>query len=144
MQTASIVLGYIAVIGGLWFGAVPIAFHCQREKRKRELEHIERLRALELGRTLPQDVSWVSPVKLGAIIATVVPVGVFVPVWMATQLVGYHEIMWIAAAVVGLAAVLCGSILSGCSLQLEANPSESAAGKPYVEEDAYDVVGSRG
>ena len=52
---AGITLGFIAVVGGLLFGAIPIAFHFRHERRKRELEHIERMKALELGRTLPQD-----------------------------------------------------------------------------------------
>jgi len=48
------------------------------------------------------------------------------------------------AAMVGLAAVICGSILVGSSSKKAANSSDLAVGKPYVEEDAYDVVSSRG
>jgi hypothetical protein len=144
METAGLALGYIAVIGGLMFAAVPIAFHHQREKRKRELEHIERMRALELGRTLPQDVPWLSPTKIGALMGTIVPIGVFVPAWLATQLAGYHETIWVAAAMVGLAAVIGGSTLVVSSLKHEAGSSDADVTKPYVEEDAYDVVSSRG
>lgn len=144
MDVAGITLGYIAVIGGLLFGAIPITFHFRHERRKRELEHLERMRALELGRRLPQDEPWLSPAKIGALIGVVVPIGAFVPAWLTTQLAGYHETIWIAAAMVGLAAVICGSILVASSLKKEATPSESAFPKPYVEEDAYDVVSSRG
>ncbi len=93
---------------------------------------------------MPQDEPWFSPTKIGASIAILVPVGVFVPAWFATQLAGYHETIWIAAAMVGMAAVIGGSTLAGTAAKYEVGPAEPALDKPHVEEDAYDVVGSRG
>ena len=40
------------------------------------------------------------------------------------QLVGYHEEIWIAAAMVGMAAVICGSILAVTSLRKPRNTSD--------------------
>ncbi len=137
-------LGYIAVIGGLSFSTFCLLIHFHHERRKREMEHLERMRALELGRRLPQDEPWLSPSKIGALMGVVVPIGAFVPAWLATQLAGYHETIWIAAAMVGLAAVICGSILAASSPSKGETSSDAATAKPYVEEDAYDVVSSRG
>jgi hypothetical protein len=65
---------------------------------------------------------------------------------MASQSVGYHEAIWIAAALVGTASVICGTVLAGQVFALEKTPSPSqpADFKPQVEEDAYDVVSMRG
>jgi len=144
VEAAGLTLGFIAVIGGLAIAALAIVVRSGHDRRKRELEHIERMTALQLGRSLPQDEPWLSPMKLGALIAMVVPVAVFVPAWLSTELAGYHETTWVAAAMVGLGAVLSGSILAGTSLAHQAKSAEPAVDKPYVEEDAYDVVSSRG
>ena len=61
------------------------------------MEHIERMKALELGRTLPQDEPWLSPVRIAVLIGGVVPLGAFVTVGIATAAVGFHEAMWLAA-----------------------------------------------
>ena len=45
---------------------------------------------------------------------------------------------------VGIAGVICGPILVLTSAKKSAAPSESLETKPYVAEDAYDVVSSRG
>jgi hypothetical protein len=144
MDIAGIVLGFIAVIGGLAIGPFAIYYGGRQQLRKRQLEHIERMKALEFGRVLPQDESWLSPHKIGALIGVVVPIGAFVPAWLATQQAGYHETVWIAAAMVGMAGVICGSILVLSTPKSPADPSESRQDKPYVEDDAYDVVSSRG
>jgi hypothetical protein len=144
METAGLVLGYIAVIGGLLFGAIPIAFHYTREKQRREMEHLERMRALELGRTLPQDEPWWSPPRIAVLIGGAVPLGVFLSVGAATSFVGFHEGMWVAAAMVGMASVISGSILAGLSYNQRRTSDRPEVTKPYVEDDAYDVVSSRG
>jgi hypothetical protein len=144
MNVAGIVLGYIAVIGGLSIGAIAIILGIRHDRRKREMEHIERMKALEFGRTLPQDEPWLSPAKLAALIGGAVPLGVFVSVGTATSSSGFHDGMWIAATLVGTAAVICGTVLVTSLHKRDATSSESPSTKPYVEEDAYDVVSSRG
>jgi hypothetical protein len=144
MESAGLVLGFIAVIGGLSIGALAIILGIRHDRRKREMEHIERMRALELGRTLPQDEPWLSPAKLAALFGAVVPLGVFVSVGTATSSSGYHEEMWLAATCVGITAVISGATVACLSGRTRKASDSPAAVKPYIEEDAYDVVSSRG
>ncbi len=144
MNIAGIVLGYIAVIGGLSIAPLAIIMGIRHDRRKRELEHAERMRALELGRRLPQDEPWLSAGKIGALIAILVPVGAFGAAWQTSQVAGYHEDPWFASAGVGTVAVVCGSGLVAFSHRRDRTSSASLDTKPYVEEDAYDVVSTRG
>jgi hypothetical protein len=138
------VLGFIAVIGGLAIAPVAIVLTQRHERRKRELEHIERMRALELGRILPQDEPWWSPARIALLIGAGVPSVAYLSVGLASTSVGYHEGMWIAAAIVGMSGVISGSILAGQSLNRYKTSEPFDASKPSVEEDAYDVVSARG
>jgi hypothetical protein len=144
METAGIVLGFIAVVGGLAIAPLAIVLGQRHERRKRELEHIERMKALELGRTLPQDEPWWSPARIAWLIGAGVPLGAFLSVGLASRSVGYHEGMWIAAAMVGISGVISGSILAGQSLAHRKSSPGFDAAKPDVDEDAYDVVSARG
>jgi hypothetical protein len=143
MEIAGMVLGYIAVIGGLAIAPLSIVLHFRNEQRKREVEHIERMQALEFGRTLPQDEPWWSPLRISLVIGGAVPLGVFLTVGSATAAVGFHDGMWIAAAMVGMASVICGTILAGSNMRAKAS-SSFADSKPQIEEDAYDVASARG
>jgi hypothetical protein len=143
MEIAGIVLGFIAVIGGLAIAPLSIVLHLRNEQRRRELEHIERMQALEFGRTLPQDEPWWSPLRISLVIGGAVPLGVFLAVGSATAAVGFHDGMWIAASSVGMVSVICGSILAGSNKRAKAS-SSFADSKPRIEEDAYDVVSARG
>jgi hypothetical protein len=144
MEIAGMVLGYIAVIGGLAIAPLSIVLHLRNEQRKREFEHIERMQALEFGRTLPQDEPWWSPLRISLVIGGAVPLGAFLTVGSATAVTGFHDGMWIAAAIVGMVSVICGSILAGSSNKRAKASSSFADSKPQIEEDAYDVVSGRG
>jgi hypothetical protein len=144
MESAGLVLGFIAVVGGLAIAGTAIILGIRHDRRKREMEHIERMKALELGRTLPQDEPWLSPAKLAALIGGVVPLGVFVSVGTATTSSGFHDGMWLAASCVGMAAVISGATVACASGRTRKASDSAAAAKPYIEEDAYDVVSSRG
>ncbi|MDR3632376.1 MAG: hypothetical protein P4L84_00990 [Isosphaeraceae bacterium] len=122
---------------------VPVALGMKHARRERELEHAERMRALELGSTLPQDEPWWTPGRLGLALGLGVPLGVFACAALATAAEGYHAGIWLAAAVVGSAGVVWGSDLAARgSVSREAVPAYSV--KPSVEEDAFDVAGARG
>jgi hypothetical protein len=122
---------------------VPVALAMKHAKRVRELEHTERIRALELGRTLPQDESWWNPGRMGLALGLGVPLGVFACAAAATVADGYHAGVWLAAAVVGSAGVVWGSDLAaGKSAGVMNTPAYGA--KPIVADDAFDVVGARG
>ncbi len=137
---------------------LPVILRSRGERRKRELEHIERMRAIEVGRAFPGDVrfalsnipNWIVPHVVAVAVGAVVPIGVFVFAFLASLVVGYHREIWIAAGMVGLGAVIGGTVLRGrrsrkchrTARAEEAGPYWNS--KPNVEEDAYDVVSSRG
>ena len=138
--------------------ALPIFLRFRGERRKRELEHIERMRAIEVGRTFPGESRfglsniphWVVPHVIALAVGVVVPLGVFLFAFLSSLFVGFQKEIWIAAAMVGLGAVIGGASLAGSAFQ-KMPPSDEAEGagpawtsKPHVEEDAYDVVSSRG
>jgi hypothetical protein len=144
MSFEEAILAIGGMFGGLGIAVLAIAGHFRHERRKRELEHLERMRAFELGRTLPQDEPWLSPTRLAAMIGMGVPLGAFASAGIATIVGGFHEGMWIATALVGTASAIAGSVVAtqAQSRRKTSDPLESS--KPYVEEDAYDVVSSRG
>ncbi len=144
MEYAGLVLGFIAVIGGLAIGGLAIVLGIRHDRRKREMEHIERMKALELGRTLPQDQPWLTPAKLAALIGGAVPLGAFASAASATISSGFHVGIWVAASIVGTAAAICGACVADESGRSEKSADTSLDVKPYVEDDAYDVVSSRG
>jgi hypothetical protein len=144
MEIAGMTLGFIAVVGGLAIAPLSIGLHFRHERRKREMEHMERMKALELGRTLPQDEPWFSPLRIALLIGGAVPLGAFTSVGLATAAVGFHDGMWLAACIVGTASVISGSTLAVQSLKPRETALSPSDLKPYVEEDAYDVVSARG
>jgi hypothetical protein len=122
---------------------VPVALVTKHARTARQLEHAERMRALELGRTLPMDESWWSPPRICVAIGAGVPIGVFLAAWLASASVGYQDGIWVGAMGVGLAGVIGGSILSARYLA-QRERSQASYAKPVVDDDAYDVVGARG
>lgn len=144
MDPMAFIVASTAIVGGLGISGLAIVLGIRHDWRKRELEHMERMRAFELGRTLPQDEPWLSPPKIGAALAILVPIAAFFSSYAATETAGYHEPPWIATCMVGVAAVVCGSVLAASSTRKGATQSATATAKPIVEEDAYDVVSSRG
>jgi len=143
MDPMAFIVASTAIVGGLGISGLAIVLGIRHDWRKRELEHLERMRAFELGRTLPQDQPWLSPAKIGAALAVVVPIGSFFSAYAANEAAGYHEDPWLAACSVGVVAVICGSVLIALSSKKDPAPT-AAISKPAVEEDAYDVVSSRG
>lgn len=128
---------------------VPVVLVVKFERHKRAMEHAERMRALELGRTLPQDEPWLSPAKLSALIGVVVPISVFGIAWEACESIGYREEIFLFAGLVGVSGVICGTILAlkGFELRARAESSPSTAhslAKSHFDADAYDVSGARG
>jgi hypothetical protein len=122
---------------------VPTVLGIRHARHVRELEHAERMRALELGRILPQDESWWSPARICIAIGAGVPIGTFVSAWMASETLGFFEPIWASAGVVGLAGVISGTVLAGRYFASR-DRFARVADKPYVDAEAYDVVSSRG
>lgn len=126
---------------------VPVILGLKHSRTLREIEHAERMRALELGRTLPQDESWWTPPRICVAIGAGVPIGVFLCAWQA-HLTGHApaEIVFPVASAVGIVAVICGSLLAArhFSLRNQADTGGRLDAKYPVDADAYDVVSSRG
>jgi hypothetical protein len=125
----------------------PVALGLRHARLERELEHRERMRALELGRTHPKDEPWWTPARICVMIGAGVPVGVFFCAWMATMASGFHEIIWAMAGMSAMTAVICGSLLAAKHFAHRAHAESYVSGydaKPAFDADAFDVVGSRG
>jgi hypothetical protein len=139
-------LGFVLAFLGIGIAYLAIHLGIRHDKYKRELEHKERMRALELGRSLPGDTPWLSPAKLGLLIAGGVPIGIFTCASIVSVESGFHQDVWIAAGMVGLGGVISGTLLAGLSFARteEARPKAEYALKPEIAEDAYDVVSARG
>jgi hypothetical protein len=127
---------------------VPVILGIKYARYERELEHAERIKALELGRTLPKDEPWWTLPRIAVAIGAGVPVAVFFCAWQASVALGEPEhAAWIGASIVGLASVVCGSVLTGVHFFRRDRASERVDGlsaKPRFDADAYDVVSRRG
>jgi hypothetical protein len=147
------------MLGALFvFAALPIVLHFRGERRKRQLEHIERMRAIDAGRPYPGESKfglsglpqWIVPHIIAVSIGAVVPLGVFLFAFLTSLIVGFQKDIWIATGMVGLGSVICGTVLAGGAFQKMAPTDENAGfasyrnSKPHVEDDAFDVVSSRG
>lgn len=138
-----IVLGLAIVVG------LPVWMGIRHARHDRELQHAERMKALELGLLPPGEVSrpW-TPVRLAAAIGLWVPIAVFGGAFLAAM-GGYREPgPWWAAGAIGVAAVAGGTILL---LRLPAStepqrpdPIPRAPKLPVADPDAFDVAGRRG
>jgi len=126
---------------------VPVILGIRHARYEREMEHAERMRALELGRTLPRDEAWWTLPRIGVAIGAGVPASVFFCAWQASQTQADPKVAWVAASIVGLAAVVCGTGLSAWHFVRRDQAADNTGGfhaKPQFDADAYDVVGSRG
>ena len=130
--TAAVILG--AVVAIVWLGI-------RSEQRKRELEHAERMRAIEAGRPLPGDLPWWTPGRVAVAIGAGVPLGAFAVA--GSTVIGGDigpEFVWPSAGAVGVAAVICGTVLAA-RLPHPTSAPEGRAAKPYVDPDAFEVAG---
>jgi hypothetical protein len=126
---------------------VPIILVIRYERYKRELEHAERIKALELGRTLHGDDSWWTLPRISVAIGAGVPAAVFVCAWQASESLHDPEPAWISAGIVGTAAVISGSMLVAryyLRHDESAHDTRGLDGKSRIDADAFDVVSSRG
>jgi hypothetical protein len=143
-------ISLVAILGGF--------LHTRRE---RLLTHTERMKALELGRALPDDpatarikAAYVPPVSSEpanseALASKCYSTAVWVAFWGfgsgvgAVQAGGIAVAIAIAASVgaIGVTSIICGTILAA---RPPVAPAPAYSSKPTVEEDAFDVVSSRG
>jgi hypothetical protein len=140
--TATITLSFAVTL-------VPIVLAFRQSRRKLELEHAERMRAIELGRPFyrqgeREDETWTETARLAKAIGVVVPQGSLGCAFVASLILGVHQEIWIAAGMVGLAGVVCGWLLAAQIGGANQDARQAADLKPRVDEDAFDVVSARG
>ncbi len=140
-------LGFLLAFLGIGIAYSAVHLGIRLERTKRELEHKERMMALELGRSLPGDFPWLSPLRAGLLIAAAVPIGLFVSALLANLALGYKEAPWMMAGAVSLFAVVCGTVVTSLAFARQPHDLQHnavSAAKEQVEDDAYDVVSARG
>jgi hypothetical protein len=134
-----------------------MVIHYRAEHSKRKLEHIERMRALEVGRAYPGELKHTllnlpqrgMPYLMALGIGVVVPLGVIVCAFLATVIGGFYKEVWMASGMVGLGAVIGGTVLAAEAFKMTAASESANSGahvesKQFLDEDAYYVVSSRG
>lgn len=126
----AILVGMLAFAGSLvmtcvWWGL-------RHARIERELDHAERIRALEMGVLLPKDQPWWTPEKVAVAIGAGVPISAFVLTLSAAQSGAAGEAAWIAAGAVGVAGVICGTFLATRLPSHQTNPMAQFRQKPYV------------
>jgi len=125
---------------------VPIVLAMRFASRKREWEHLERMKSLELGVPVPGRECWLARTCIA--IGAVVPIGALFLAWTASESGSHEQGYWEAATTVGGLGVLCGTFLATRLLasrnRLQQVARDAAPVKPAYDPDAYDVVGRRG
>ncbi len=119
----------------------PAGMAFKHAAKLRDLEHAERMRALELGRFNPADGEWTTHGRIGAGIGVGVPIVAMIAAMVSSIEVGFHQEIWMFSGMVGTAAVIAGA-----SLAAKSRPDFTGepVAKPVYEPDAFDVVGTRG
>ncbi len=123
----------------------PTAIVFRHAQREREMEHAERMRALELGHKLPQDESWWTRPRITVLIAGVVPAGALGLAGFIHWFGGPHQDIWEGCCVVASLGLICGTYLA--SRLLARQPAVDAPNlKPQYDydPDAFEVAGARG
>ena len=129
---------------------VPIAIGCKLAHLRRKMEHVERMRALELGRVLPMDDPWWTPARISVAMGVVVPILAIALALQASMELGEAAApVQVISGLIGTFGVLGGACLAARNMYYQdrmRNQSrvESASNKPAYDPDAFDVVGRRG
>ena len=124
---------------------VPTILAMKLHRNKREWEHQERMKAMEMGLPVPGTNAWPSAVAIA--IGAGVPLGAFLFTWLARLTASTADEVFIAPTIVGAIAVACGTSLGRRLIPPSRRPGEATAAsheKPALDPDAYDVVGRRG
>jgi hypothetical protein len=139
---------FIVAIAGMMIPIiiVPTAMGFKHARYLREVEHQERMKAMELGRTLAEDQSW-TPASVAMTIGGAVPIGAMFIAFIAAPKQGGGDTIWMAAAMIGVAGVICGSILAALLFARQGqaqSATNQATEKPTFDHEAFEPVGHRG
>jgi len=146
VQTGFGMFGMLLAFLGLGVAYFAIYQGIRHDRYKRDLEHKQRMRALDLGRPLPGDLPWLTPLRIGFLLGLVVPVAALGSAVLATLEIGFKDGIWLTAMIVSTTALICGCVVAyrGAEQQTPAGQRSALEEKPQTEEDAYDVVSARG
>jgi hypothetical protein len=134
-----------SLFGALIVIGLPVWLGVNYARRERELQHTERMKALELGRSLPGDATpWTTAKAAGTAIGISVPISVTFIGLMASGAGAEAAAVWPAVGSIGVAAVICGTILATPKPSAPRPEDVDHFAKPIHDPDAYDVVGRRG
>ena len=123
---------------------VPTALWFKHARFVRQVEHQERMRAMELGQTLAEDQSW-TPMSAAMTLGAGVPLGALFIAFIASPRTGASESIWMAAGMIGVAAVISGSILAAQAFARQGQTSANHyAEKPAFDPEAFESVGHHG
>jgi hypothetical protein len=137
-------IGFAMGFAGLGIGYLAVIMGIRHDRYKRDLEHKERMLALELGRALPGDMSWLSTPLIGFLMAVIVPVSLFGFAAFSSYVAGPQRSIWEPAGFVSALAIICGSGVVWVGRHYGNEAAHAPVEKAAVEDDAYDVVSARG
>lgn len=147
LKPAFVIGGLLLATAVVWGPALYFGLH--HERRKRDQEHEERLRALELGYPPSNLSTWWTPPRLAAAIGVFVPLGVAAIAMIAT--LGTNSewiplVIWPATGAVGVTGIIGGTVLASRLGMTEPTPSynPSLTGKPaWHDPESFEAVTTR-
>lgn len=140
----------LLAVGPLLLGAmvlaiplIAIVLGVRQSRYEREVEHRERMKALELGRSLPRDAPFWSPNRLCAAMGILLPLALFGLAFGFTRFMRteHTEAVWVFAGLTAMTGMVCGTILAVLLPRREPAPADT---KPMFDPDALDTTGRRG
>lgn len=144
------IVGSLSAVGFFTMCTTAIVVEGRKERRKLEIAHERRMKALELGQTLPEDRRIARSAKSPGVLLGLGAVLITLPVALLSTLVTEGaETPWMVAASVSVVAILCGTVLSFFGPK-STTPSQAstefASGPKSSPEnaDAFDFARSRG
>ena len=127
---------------------VPTALAFRHAAKKREHQHLQRMKALETGQPVPGEVTWPA-----AVACSLIGAGVPLIAFSLTFVVAISSShprqgeLWIAPTIVSVCALLSSIAIAKVMTRAKTpiTLDSHRNGKPPVyDPDAYDVVGTRG
>ena len=144
-----ILIPIVAILMPLFL--VPTVMVLRQSARKREWQHRERMKAMEMGLPAPGAEAWSGRAAIA--IGAAMPVAVFVVGWFANMTTRNDEV-WVPVALVGGAGVLGGLRLAGRNIGTMIRPASRpqfghaafarGTAKPTFDPDAYDAIARHG
>jgi hypothetical protein len=137
-------------LGALSLIVIGIASSVRQARRRKEMEHLERMRAMEMGVvSQPSGLDWPAAAVCIAVGAGV-PIGSFVVAWLASLTADVPHGIWVAPVIVSFPAIGTARKLAYRLIDPRSGPKQPVyskpmpVGKPEFDPEAFDVVGRRG